>query len=198
MIRLSRAALLLASWPALTAAEPPVAELRALGTGEAQMRARVVEGGPGNYRLVIRCESGCPGPVEHAEEVGHVPLGLFQIWDGDGLLLSTWAAASVYVVRVHLLTPGSVRPVLEAASRTAPAFALDGRGRMTVTTTERIGGPRDPLRTVAWRWDGTRFRGGGRGGGDGAGRPLAPAAVLGFPRGGTILLRPLPPTAAPR
>ena len=86
-----------------------------------------------------------------------VPLGLFQIWDGDGLLISTWAAASVYIVRVHLLTPQAVHPVLEAASRGAPAFALDAHGRMTVTTTERLAGPRDGLREVIWRWDGTRF-----------------------------------------
>lgn len=166
MTRTPRAAtVLLALWSSFAAAdEPPVAALRALGTGEAEMRARV-EGSLDGYRLVICCERGCPGPVEHAEEVGNVPLGLFQLWDGDGLLLSTWAAASVYVVRAHLLTPEGVHPVLEVASRTAPALALDGRGRMTVTTTERMGGPRDPLRTLVWRWDGARFRSGRRVGG---------------------------------
>jgi len=153
-------AALLASWP-LLAAEPPAAELRVLAPEAAVMRARIEER-PDGYRLVIRCESGCPAPVEYAEEVGDVPLGLFQLWDGDGLLLSTWAAASVYVVRAHLLTPRGVRPVLEAASRGAPALALDGRGRMTVTTSERLGGARDGLRTVVWRWDGARFRRGGR------------------------------------
>ena len=151
-------ALLLLVQPLLAfGAPPPAAELYAIGIGGATMRARV-EGAPGNYRLIIRCEDGCPGSVEHAEDVGQIPLGLFQIWDGDGLLMSTWAAASVYVVRAHLLTPQGVRPVLEAASRSAPGFALDNRGRMTVTTTERRGGPRDGLRTIAWRWDGTRFR----------------------------------------
>ncbi|WP_338665330.1 hypothetical protein VQH23_09175 [Pararoseomonas sp. SCSIO 73927] len=143
-----------------SAAEPAAAELRVLVPGEAVMRARI-EREPDGYRLVIRCESGCPAPVEHAESFGDVPLGLFQLWDGDGLLLSTWAATSVYVVRAHLLTPRGVRPVLEATSRGAPGVALDGRGRMTVTTSERLGGARDGLRTVAWRWDGARFRRGG-------------------------------------
>lgn len=114
------------------------------------MRARIEEGANG-YRFVIRCESGYPTPVERAEEVEKVPLGLFQLWDGDGLLLSTRAAASVYVVRAHLLTPRGVRPVLEAASRGAPGCALDGLRRMTVTTSEHLGGPRDGLRMVVWR-----------------------------------------------
>ena len=80
-----------------------------------------------------------------------MPLGLFQLWDGDGLLLSTRAAASVHVVRAHLLTPRGVRPVLEAVSRGALGCALDGRGRMAVTTSEHLGGPRDGLRMVVWR-----------------------------------------------
>lgn len=166
-IRLATALLLaLLPPPCAAAEETPVAALRALGTGGAEMRARV-EDGPAGYRLVIHCESGCSGPVEHEEVPGDIPLGLFQLWDGDGLLLSIWATASAYIVRAHLLTPGGVRPVLQAASRTAPALALDRRGRMTVTTTERTGGWRDPLRAVAWRWDGAHFRSGQRvGGGD--------------------------------
>ncbi|MGI4942814.1 MAG: hypothetical protein ACRYHQ_20000 [Janthinobacterium lividum] len=129
---------ILGSWP-LLAAEPPAAELRVLAPQETVMRARIEER-PDGYRLLIRCESGCPAPVEHAEDIGDVPLGLFQLWDGDGLLLSTWAAASVYVVRAHLLTPRGVRSVLEAASRGAPAFALDGRGRMKRCCMDPAGG----------------------------------------------------------
>lgn len=109
------------------------------------MRARI-EKGPNGYRFVIRCESGYPIPVERAEEVEEVPLGLFQLWDGDGLLLSTWAAASVYVFRAHLLTPRGVRPVLEAASRGAPGCALDGRGSDD-RDNERT--PRRPARRAA-------------------------------------------------
>lgn len=157
VLRAAAAALVVLRSSLAVAAPPPAAELRALGTAGAEMRARV-EDTPDGYRLVIHCERGCPGAVEFAEVIGNVPLGLFQIWDGDGLLISTWAAASVYVVRVHHLTPLGVNPVLEAASRGAPAFALDGQGRMTVTVSERLGGPRDGLRTVVWRWDGTRFR----------------------------------------
>jgi hypothetical protein len=138
------------------AAEGPAAELRALGTAMAVMRTRVEET-PDGYRLIVRCERGCPAPVEHTEDIGDVPLGLLQLWDGDGLLISTWAASSVYVVRIHLLTPHSVSRVLEATSHGAPGFALDSRGRMTVSTSERLGGPRDGLRTVLWRWNGTRF-----------------------------------------
>ena len=153
----------LAAVPAL-AAEPPrsAAELRALGRDGAEMRARIAESANDGYRLTIRCESGCARPVTHEEAVPNTPLGLFQIWDGDGLLLSTWTAASVYVVRVHLLTPTGVRRVLETGSRGAPGFALDTGGRMTITTSERTGGPADPLRVVTWTWDGARFLRDGR------------------------------------
>ena len=64
---LQATALLIALQPTLAAAAPPAAELRALGTAGAEMRAHVEEA-PNGYRYTIRCETGCPTPVEHTED----------------------------------------------------------------------------------------------------------------------------------
>jgi len=142
------------------AAEPPVATLR-LGVELTTLRAEVRDTPRGTV-LRLLCEADCPGAspgaVLHEEETGHSLLGLFQLWDGDNLLISTWAAASVYFVRVHHLNPRGATRVLEQPSRSAPALRLDARGRMVVRTTERTGGPSDPLRVQDWRWNGRAFR----------------------------------------
>lgn len=141
---------------AATAAAPEDAALRFMA-GDAEFRAAVVAEGARGPVLSITCSIGCPAPLRYTEAVDNV-LGLFQLSDAEGLLLSTWATGSAYRVRAYRVTAGSVTKVLDASSLGTVGL-VPARGGLTIQTTERRTerSPRSRQQTVSWRWTGTRF-----------------------------------------
>ena len=109
--------------------------------------------------LAIDCIAKCTRPIRYREAVADVPLGVFQPFDAEPVVVSLWAGGSAYHVRAYRLAVDGVTRVLDTATRSAPTVGVDAAGAIAVTTTERQddAGADAPLRTISWSWRGDRF-----------------------------------------
>lgn len=104
--------------------------------------------------LTVDCVSGCATPLHYEDPQDDLPLGLFQPFDREPIVMSVWAGGSVYHVRAYRLTATKVERVLDIATRSAPSFRLAPDGAIQVGTTERRDERAGPLviRNVTWTW----------------------------------------------
>jgi hypothetical protein len=107
------------------------------------------------YEIRFACVDRCRHPLVYREDIGLLPLGLFNRDDEAGLVYSLWAGGVAYRVYVWRVTDTGVKRVFAQASRGRPNFLSDGQGNEVIEIFE---GPNNMhVHPVRWTWRGNRF-----------------------------------------
>ena len=102
--------------------------------------------------LTVDCVRACRAPIRYRERVGDTPLGLFQPFDAEPVVMSVWSSGSAYRVRAYSLSAAAVTRVLDASTLAAPEFLITPVGAIVVRTSERRNerSDRNDTRKVEW------------------------------------------------
>ena len=129
-----------------------VASLR-VGTERSTFMAKVEYGA--GYEIRFECVDRCRHPLVYREDVGLLPLGLFNRDDEAGLVYSLWGGGVGDWVFVWRVTDGGVKRVFQEMSHGRPNFLTDGQGNEVIEIFE---GPNNQhVHPVRWTWRGNRF-----------------------------------------
>jgi hypothetical protein len=146
---------------------PVVSELRAklYGRNNADLgdvEFKVVDAGPADRRLSIRCVSKCRAAF--SRETNAFPLGAFVIGLSDpGALNITviWEYPTIDGVTVYHVTPDEVREELVVTTNGGwPRFSADDKGREVIVIPDMIDVGKEERHATTesvYRWNGERF-----------------------------------------
>jgi hypothetical protein len=112
------------------------------------------------WELTIRCLGNCPSRISYREELIDSPISAFRLWDGSPDFITIWASGSAYWVRIYRVADGTIRKVLDQATKSAPGFGVTKDGSMDVALNNpdsRIVGSLQ-AHGVVWKWNGESYQ----------------------------------------
>ena len=117
-----------------------------------EMIVAVRDAGQDGRMLTIDCVKACRTSIPYRERIGDTPMGLFQPFDAEPVIMSVWSSGSAYRVRAYLLGPARTTRILNTSTLTAPEFLVTPTGAIVVRTSERRNerSDRNDTRKVEW------------------------------------------------